>query len=155
MPYWRRTVADLSNQDTRRRHDVLRACEGYKFDRFLKWPEVEFSTKGFQAPAACCSTGDGSYQLRTYGSSSPIPRPRQPSELLPQAVMKGELHGTRNSLGLISRGNPRETSHESEAELTFQRFFFPVLFHNTSERLFSPPQIPRLLRLNPNPLSAS
>ena len=123
MPYWRRTVADLLQSRTPVVVTMYCAYEGYKFDRFLKWPEVEFSTKGFlAAPAAQAelNVGDGPIPaFENLWKFQPNPHAHaNPVNCYSQAVMKGELHGTRNSFWVSFRGETLEkASHESEAEL--------------------------------------
>ena len=109
MPYWRRTVADLLQARAPVVVTFYCAYEGYKFDRVLKWPEIEFSEKGFRAaPAAQAERqiGEGDVPEATFlWKFQPNPHAHaEPVNCYTDAVMKGEQHGVRNSFWVSFQG---------------------------------------------------
>ena len=85
------------------------AYEGHKFDRVLKWPEVEFSPKGFRATPeeqALLNVGEGDVPEASFAwKFQPNPHAHaEPVNCYADAVMKGEQHGVRNSFWLSFRG---------------------------------------------------
>ena len=111
MPYWRRTVADMLQQRVPVVITMYCEYEGYKFDRFLKWPEIEFTPTALGASPSSqeiLQVGEGfvpSVEYLWKFAANPHAH-AEPISCYSDAVMKGEKHGTRNSYWVSIRGTP-------------------------------------------------